>query len=84
MPHPTKSLARQLFANITAQTAGTIKYANVSSTPAIRTKLTTTSEGSGKKVAAKYRNPETGTTWSGRGITPKWLLGKDKADLLIK
>lgn len=25
------------------------------------------------KVAAKYRNPETGETWSGRGRTPKWL-----------
>ncbi|WP_436278834.1 H-NS histone family protein [Solimonas soli] len=25
------------------------------------------------KVAAKYRNPATGETWSGRGRTPKWL-----------
>ena len=23
--------------------------------------------------AAKYRNPETGETWSGRGRAPKWL-----------
>jgi DNA-binding protein H-NS len=30
-------------------------------------------------VAAKYRNPETGETWSGRGRSPKWLEGKDKA-----
>lgn len=27
----------------------------------------------GRKVAAKYRNPETGDTWSGRGLKPKWL-----------
>jgi DNA-binding protein H-NS len=27
----------------------------------------------GAKVAAKYRDPETGTTWSGRGLQPKWL-----------
>lgn len=27
----------------------------------------------GKKVAAKYRNPATGDTWSGRGLQPKWL-----------
>jgi len=27
----------------------------------------------GKKVAAKYRNPATGDTWSGRGLKPKWL-----------
>ena len=25
------------------------------------------------KVAAKYRNPATGDTWSGRGLKPKWL-----------
>ena len=30
-------------------------------------------------VAAKYRNTETGETWSGRGRSPKWLEGKDKA-----
>ena len=27
----------------------------------------------GRKVAPKYRNPETGETWSGRGLQPKWL-----------
>ncbi len=26
-----------------------------------------------KKVAAKYRNPVTGETWTGRGLKPKWL-----------
>lgn len=25
------------------------------------------------KVAAKYRHPQTGDTWSGRGLRPKWL-----------
>lgn len=29
--------------------------------------------GSGKKVAAKYRNAATGESWSGRGLQPKWL-----------
>jgi DNA-binding protein H-NS len=29
--------------------------------------------GSGRKVAAKYRNPATGDTWSGRGLKPNWL-----------
>lgn len=27
----------------------------------------------GGKVAPKYRNTETGETWSGRGLQPKWL-----------
>lgn len=26
-----------------------------------------------RKVAAKYRDPATGNTWSGRGLKPKWL-----------
>lgn len=25
------------------------------------------------KVAAKYRDPETGNAWSGRGLKPRWL-----------
>ena len=28
---------------------------------------------SGGKVPAKYRDPSTGQTWSGRGLHPKWL-----------
>jgi DNA-binding protein H-NS len=38
----------------------------------------------GSKVAAKYRDPVTGKEWSGRGLSPKWLQGKDKAEFLIK
>jgi DNA-binding protein H-NS len=37
----------------------------------------------GSKVAAKYRDPATGKEWSGRGLAPKWLQGKDKAHYLI-
>ncbi|MEY4909294.1 MAG: hypothetical protein RL260_3012 [Pseudomonadota bacterium] len=29
--------------------------------------------GTTRKVAAKYRDPNTGETWSGRGLKPKWL-----------
>lgn len=35
------------------------------------------------KVAPKYRDPITGKTWSGRGLAPKWLQGKNKADYAI-
>ncbi|WP_138515892.1 H-NS family nucleoid-associated regulatory protein [Rhodoferax bucti] len=35
------------------------------------------------KVAAKYRDPVSGKTWSGRGLAPKWLAGKNKADYAI-
>ncbi|HDR9512082.1 histone [Burkholderia cepacia] len=27
----------------------------------------------------KYRHPETGATWSGRGRPPAWIDGKDRA-----
>lgn len=37
----------------------------------------------GTKVAAKYRNPETGDTWTGRGKAPRWLDGKDRDQFLI-
>lgn len=44
--------------------------------------------GSGAKVAAKYRNPATGDTWSGRGLKPKWLsaalaAGRTLADFAL-
>lgn len=29
--------------------------------------------GKGMKVAAKFRDAATGSTWSGRGLQPKWL-----------
>jgi DNA-binding protein H-NS len=42
----------------------------------------------GTKVAAKYRHPKTGETWSGRGGTAGWLAreikaGRKKEDFLI-
>lgn len=32
----------------------------------------------GGKVAAKFRDPVTGATWTGRGKAPKWIEGKDR------
>ena len=37
----------------------------------------------GRKVAAKYRNPETNETWTGRGRQPKWIQGKNVKDFAI-
>ena len=28
----------------------------------------------GSKVVPKFRNPQSGETWSGRGLKPKWLV----------
>lgn len=37
----------------------------------------------GKAVAVKYRNPETGETWTGRGRAPRWLEGKNREDFAV-
>jgi DNA-binding protein H-NS len=39
--------------------------------------------GTGSTVAPKYRDPETGATWTGRGKAPKWIDGKDRAQFAI-
>ena len=36
-----------------------------------------------RTVEPKYRDPETGATWTGRGKAPKWLAGKNREDLRI-
>lgn len=44
--------------------------------------------GAPKTVAPKYRHPESGETWSGRGKPPRWLAaaeaaGADRTSFLI-
>jgi DNA-binding protein H-NS len=34
-------------------------------------------------VQAKYRDPDSGATWSGRGKPPAWIAGKDRTQFLI-
>ncbi len=41
------------------------------------------SSNAGSTVAPKYRDPETGATWTGRGKAPKWIDGKDRAQFAI-
>lgn len=35
-------------------------------------------------VAAKYQDPKTGQTWSGRGRAPGWIKGKNRERFLIQ
>lgn len=35
------------------------------------------------KVAPKYKNPETGETWTGRGKPPKWIAGKEDRTIFL-
>ena len=38
----------------------------------------------GGTVAAKFRNPESGQTWSGRGRESVWIKGKDREKFIIQ
>jgi len=42
-----------------------------------------TSSAKGGKVAAKYRDPATGATWTGRGKAPKWIADQDRSQFAI-
>ena len=47
-----------------------------------------TAAKTGNKVAAKYRDPATGNSWTGRGLKPNWLKaalesGKTLADFAV-
>ncbi|MGU7810942.1 H-NS histone family protein [Burkholderia sp. AW49-1] len=35
-------------------------------------------------IGAKYRDPTTGATWSGRGRAPAWIVGRNRAAFLIR
>jgi DNA-binding protein H-NS len=39
--------------------------------------------GPKSKVVAKYRDPATGVTWSGRGKPPRWIAGQDRSQFTI-
>ena len=34
-------------------------------------------------VAAKYRDPASGATWSGRGKPPRWIAGQEREKFAI-
>lgn len=38
----------------------------------------------GQVVAAKYKDPTTGKTWTGRGKPPQWIADKDRDQFLIQ
>lgn len=49
--------------------------ASAETKPKLRAKVT---------VRPKYRDPSTGKTWSGRGLSPKWLTAENRDEFLIK
>lgn len=41
------------------------------------------SKAKGSVGTPKFRDPETGATWTGRGKPPNWIVGKDRQAFLI-
>lgn len=41
------------------------------------------SNAKGGTVAPKYKDPESGKTWTGRGKAPLWIAGKEKEQFAI-
>lgn len=37
----------------------------------------------GQPLPAKYRDPDSDATWSGRGKPPRWIAGKDREKFLV-
>ncbi|HMS26297.1 MAG TPA: H-NS histone family protein [Burkholderiaceae bacterium] len=63
------------------------KIKGVKTSKVAKTKKTRKSKTAGVPVAAKYKGPQ-GETWSGRGLTPKWLTtliaqGRKKEEFAI-
>lgn len=53
--------------------------------PAIKVSVKARSSAmKGRKVAAKYKHPKSGDTWSGRGSKPRWLQAELKAGKKIE
>lgn len=48
------------------------------------TKPAKAKNSAGSKVAAKYLDPVTGNSWTGRGKAPLWIADKDRSQYLIK
>lgn len=69
--------------------ARAVKAVDAKASARAKTKATKASQRRGVKVAIKYRGPNSGETWTGRGKLPRWLSayiaqGKTKAEFLVK
>lgn len=64
--------------NITPEEIATAFNTGTKTPRPVGTRKTTTSTAK-RPVAPKYRHPETGETWSGRGKAPRWLVAEEAA-----
>ena len=86
-----KTAPKAMTAKAASRTA-TSKAATKTATPKAAAKAvkpkTTAKSSKPAKIAPKYRDPESGKTWSGRGMTPVWLreyesAGRKRAEFAV-
>lgn len=78
------SQARQVeLADAIAQARAIVAEYSLSTQDVFPIARTRAGGGSTAKVAPKYRNPNTGDTWTGRGKPPKWIQNEDRQQFLI-
>jgi DNA-binding protein H-NS len=86
----TKDRQQQDIQNAREQILAIVKDAGVSVEELLSNAGTKAKKASGKKVEAKYQNPEDASqTWTGRGRQPRWMAaamanGKKPDDFLMK
>jgi DNA-binding protein H-NS len=74
--------------DITPEEIAAVFGKNASKTTIVRAPKASKAAGTKKPVPAKYRHPDTGATWTGRGKAPLWVVeaeksGKARSEFLI-
>lgn len=64
---------KQELIDVVAQIRGLVKDYGLTADD-----IFTAPRASTNRVAPKFRDPETGKTWTGRGKEPTWIKGKDR------
>lgn len=73
------------FAAVVAEIRHTIELFDIKAVDLGFVQAASAASGSrkGTRVAIKYRDPQTGNTWTGRGKAPKWIAGKAREPFLV-
>jgi DNA-binding protein H-NS len=69
---------KQELSDVVAQIRGLVQEYDLTAQDIFTARRTSTTS-----VAPKFRDPETGKTWTGRGKEPTWIKGKDRSQYAI-
>lgn len=70
--------------DVVAQIVEVVKTYNISMEEVIQALGGLKAKRKGVKAKIKFRDPETGQTWSGRGKEPMWMQGRDREQFRLK